>query len=73
YVHSLALQGRHVQTVETETVPKLFPNQANIPFNLNRNAYYAVTVKGGKIYRYLVSHITSPYEDGMIPCLAHQV
>ena len=73
YVHSLALQGRHVQTVETETVPKLFANQANIPFNLNRNAYYAVTVKGGKIYRHLVSHITSPYEDSMIPCLAHQV
>ncbi|WP_082887908.1 KilA-N domain-containing protein [Eikenella sp. NML03-A-027] len=73
YVHSLALQGRHVQTGEMETVPKLFANQANIPFNLNRNAYYAVTVKGGKIYRHLVSYITSPYEDGMIPCLAHQV
>ena len=53
-------------------MPKLFANQANIPFNLNRNAHYAVTVKGGKIYRHLVSYITSPYEDSMIPCLAHQ-
>lgn len=33
---------------------------------------YAVTVKGGKIYRHLVSYITSPHEDRMIPCLAHQ-
>ena len=65
-------QYREAETVNLETVPKLFPNQANIPFNLNRNAHYAVTVKGGKIYRHLVSYITSPYEDGMIPCLAHQ-
>ena len=65
-------QYREAETVNLETVPKLFANQANIPFNLNRNAHYAVTVKGGKIYRHLVSYITSPYEDGMIPCLAHQ-
>ena len=67
------VQYSEADTVNLETVPKLFPNQANIPFNLNRNAYYAVTVRGGKIYRHLVSYITSPYEDGMIPCLAHQV
>ncbi|WP_153705621.1 BRO-N domain-containing protein [Eikenella exigua] len=67
------VQYSEADTVNLETVPKLFANQANIPFNLNRNAYYAVTVKGGKIYRHLVSYITSPYEDGMIPCLAHQV
>ena len=65
-------QYREAEAVNLETVPKLFANQANIPFNLNRNAHYAVTVKGGKIYRHLVSYITSPYEDGMIPCLAHQ-
>ncbi|WP_053088248.1 BRO-N domain-containing protein [Neisseria elongata] len=65
-------QYREAETVNLETVPKLFANQANIPFNLNRNAHYAVTVKGGKIYRHTVSYITSPYEDGMIPCLAHQ-
>jgi hypothetical protein len=65
-------QYREAETVNLETVPKLFANQANIPFNLNRNAHYAVTVKGGKIYRHLVSYITSPHEDGMIPCLAHQ-
>lgn len=67
------VQYSEADTVNLETVPKLFANQANIPFNLNRNAYYAVTVKGGKIYRHLVSYITSQYEDGMIPCLAHQV
>lgn len=67
------VQYSEADTVNLETVPKLFPNQANIPFNLNRNAYYAVTVKGGKIYRHLVSYITSPHEDSMIPCLAHQV
>lgn len=67
------VQYSEADTVNLETVPKLFANQANIPFNLNRNAYYAVTVRGGKIYRHLVSYITSPYEDGMIPCLAHQV
>ena len=67
------VQYSEADTVNLETVPKLFPNQANIPFNLNRNAYYAVTVRGGKIYRHLVSYITSPHEDSMIPCLAHQV
>ena len=66
------VQYSEADTVNLETVPKLFANQANIPFNLNRNAYYAVTVRGGKIYRQLVSYITSPYEDSMIPCLAHQ-
>ena len=67
------VQYSEADAVNLETVPKLFANQANIPFNLNRNAYYAVTVKGGKIYRHLVSYITSPHEDSMIPCLAHQV
>ena len=66
------VQYSEADTVNLETVPKLFANQANIPFNLNRNAYYAVTVKDGKIYRHLVSYITSPHEDSMIPCLAHQ-
>lgn len=65
-------QYREAETVNLETVPKLFANQANIPFNLNRNAHYAVTVKGGKIYRHTVSYATFPYEDNMIPCLAHQ-
>lgn len=65
-------QYREAEAVNLETVPKLFECQANIPFNLNRNAHYAVTVKGGKIYRHLVSYITSPHEDRMIPCLAHQ-
>ena len=66
------VQYSEADTVNLETVPKLFANQANIPFNLNRNAYYAVTVRGGKIYRHIVSYITSPHEDSMIPCLAHQ-
>lgn len=65
-------QYREAETVNLETVPKLFANQANIPFNLNRNAYYAVTVRDGKIYRHTVSYATFPYEDNMIPCLAHQ-
>ena len=65
-------QYREAETVNLETVPKLFANQANIPFNLNRNAYYAVTVRDGKIYRHTVSYATFPYEDSMIPCLAHQ-
>ena len=66
------VQYREAETVNLETVPKLFANQANIPFNLNRNAYYAVTVRDGKIYRHTVSYATFPYEDSMIPCLAHQ-
>ena len=65
-------QYREAEAVNLETVPKLFANQANIPFNLNRNAHYAVTVKNGKIYRHTVSYATFPYEDNMIPCLAHQ-
>ena len=65
-------QYREAETVNLETVPKLFANQANIPFNLNRNAHYAVTVKNGRIYRHTVSYATFPYEDNMIPCLAHQ-
>lgn len=65
-------QYREAEAVNLETVPKLFANQANIPFNLNRNAHYAVTVKNGKIYRHTVSYATSPREDNMIPCLAHQ-
>lgn len=65
-------QYREAEAVNLETVPKLFANQANIPFNLNRNAHYAVTVKNGRIYRHTVSYATFPYEDNMIPCLAHQ-
>nr|DAO68926.1 MAG TPA: KilA protein [Caudoviricetes sp.] len=65
-------QYREAETVNLETVPKLFANQANIPFNLNRNAHYAVTVRNGRIYRHTVSYATFPYEDNMIPCLAHQ-
>lgn len=65
-------QYREAEAVNLETVPKLFERQANIPFNLNRNAHYAVTVKNGKIYRHTVSYATFPYEDNMIPCLAHQ-
>ncbi|HFC8520399.1 Bro-N domain-containing protein [Neisseria lactamica] len=65
-------QYREAEAVNFETVPKLFERQANIPFNLNRNAHYAVTVKNGRIYRHTVSYATFPYEDNMIPCLAHQ-
>ncbi|WP_304676677.1 BRO-N domain-containing protein [Neisseria polysaccharea] len=65
-------QYREAEAVNLETVPKLFERQANIPFNLNRNAHYAVTVKNGRIYRHTVSYATFPYEDNMIPCLAHQ-
>ena len=65
-------QYREAEAVNLETVPKLFANQANIPFNLNRNAHYAVTVKGGKIYRHTVSYASIPREDSLIPCLAHQ-
>lgn len=66
-------QYREAETVNLETVPKLFANQANIPFNLNRNAHYAVTVKGGKIYRHALRYASMPHEDSLIPCLAHQV
>ena len=66
-------QYREAEAVNLETVPKLFASQANIPFDLQRDAHYAVTVRNGQIYRHLVSYITSPHEDSLIPCLAHQV
>jgi len=66
-------QYREAEAVNLETVPKLFANQANIPFDLKRDAYYAVTVKNGKIYRYSLNYALMPREDSLIPCLAHQV
>ena len=66
-------QYREAEAVNLETVPKLFSNQANIPFDLKRNAKYAVTVRNGKIYRYSISYASIPREDRLIPCLAHQV
>ena len=66
-------QYREAEAVNLETVPKLFANQANIPFDLKRDAHYAVTVRNGKIYRHALSYVSMPYEDNMIPCLAHQV
>ena len=66
-------QYREAETVNLETVPKLFERQANIPFDLQRDAHYAVTVRNGKIYRHSLSYASMPHEDSMIPCLAHQV
>ena len=66
-------QYREAEAVNLETVPKLFANQANIPFDLKRDAHYAVTVRNGKIYRHSLSYASMPHEDSMIPCLAHQV
>ncbi|QEY24783.1 KilA-N domain-containing protein [Neisseria animalis] len=54
-----------------ETVPKLYRNQANIPFNLNENAEYRVIIRDGKIYRHQVHYSTFPFEDRAIPCLKH--
>ena len=65
-------QYREAETVNLETVPKLFDRQANIPFDLKRDAHYAVTVRNGKIYRHSLSYASMPHEDSMIPCLAHQ-
>ena len=65
-------QYREAETVNLETVPKLFANQANIPFDLKRDARYAVTVRNGQIYRHALCYVSMPYEDSMIPCLAHQ-
>ena len=66
-------QYREAETVNLETVPKLFASQANIPFDLQRDAHYAVTVRRGKIYRHSLSYASMPREDSMIPCLTHQV
>ena len=65
-------QYREAEAVNLETVPKLFERQANIPFDLKRDAHYAVTVRNGRIYRHSLSYASMPYEDSMIPCLAHQ-
>lgn len=66
-------QYREAEAVNLETVPKLFERQANIPFDLKRDAHYAVTVRHGKIYRHALSYVSMPREDSLIPCLAHQV
>ena len=66
-------QYREAEAVNLETVPKLFASQANIPFDLQRDAHYAVTVRRGKIYRHSLSYASMPHEDSLIPCLAHQV
>ena len=64
--------AQYREAVNLETVPKLFANQANIPFDLKRDARYAVTVRNGQIYRHALCYVSMPYEDSMIPCLAHQ-
>jgi kilA domain protein len=66
-------QYREAEAANLETVPKLFASQANIPFDLKRDAYYSVTVKNGKIYRYSLNYALMPREDRLIPCLANQV
>ena len=65
-------QYREAEAVNLETVPKLFERQANIPFDLKRDAHYAVTVRNGQIYRHSLSYASMPHEDSLIPCLAHQ-
>lgn len=65
-------QYREAETVNLETVPELFERQANIPFDLKRDAHYAVTVKNGQIYRHSLRYASMPHEDSLIPCLAHQ-
>ena len=74
YVHSLVLQGRPlVNEVELETVPKLFRHQANLPFDLNDEGRFDVTVHDGKIYRHRITYIRMNFIDEQIPCLRHQV
>ena len=74
YVHSLVLQGRPlVGEVELETVPKLFRHQANLPFDLNDEGRFDVTVHDGKIYRHRITYSKMNFIDEQIPCLRHQV
>lgn len=74
YVHSLVLQGRPlVDEVELETVPKLFRHQANLPFDLNDEGRFDVTVHNGKIYRHRITYSKMNFIDDQIPCLRHQV
>lgn len=74
YVHSLVLQGRPlVNEVELETVPKLFHHQANLPFDLNDEGRFDVTVHNGKIYRHRITYSKMNFIDDQIPCLRHQV
>lgn len=74
YVHSLVLQGRPlVDEVELETVPKLFRHQANLPFDLNDEGRFDVTVHDGKIYRHRITYSKMNFIDEQIPCLRHQV
>ena len=74
YVHSLVLQGRSlVNEVELETVPKLFRHQANLPFDLNDEGRFDVTVHNGKIYRHRITYSKMNFIDEQIPCLRHQV
>lgn len=74
YVHSLVLQGRPlVGEVELETVPKLFRHQANLPFDLNDEGRFDVTVHNGKIYRHRITYSKMNFIDDQIPCLRHQV
>ena len=74
YVHSLVLQGRPlVNEVELETVPKLFRHQANLPFDLNDEGRFDVTVHNGKIYRHRITYSRMNFIDEQIPCLRHQV
>ena len=74
YVHSLVLQGRPlVDEVELETVPKLFRHQVNLPFDLNDEGRFDVTVHNGKIYRHRITYSKMNFIDDQIPCLRHQV
>lgn len=74
YVHSLVLQGRPlVDEVKLETVPKLFRHQANLPFDLNDEGRFDVTVHNGKIYRHRITYSKMNFIDEQISCLRHQV
>lgn len=66
-------QYREQAALELETVPKLFANQANIPFDLARETSYMITVRGGKIYRHSIMYATNPHWDAQIPALAHMI
>lgn len=52
-------------------LPKIYNEQANIPFDLSENAEYRIRIKDGKVYRYKVHLSTAPYQDKKIPALKH--
>ena len=63
--------AQYREAVNLETVPKLYANQAAIPFNLDRDGHFDVRVHQGRVYLYRVCLASTPAVNAQISVLQH--